>query len=189
MFARWDRFQLWKLRLLERLEIMRCEGVIALDRTVRFHVPVGFRGSRGHVEVFSGTSFGHSLVSRWGGIMIQARNPHATVKIGMNCHFSNRISIIANERIEIGNNLLCGEDVVIIDSDFHPVAPEDRHAGCGKVMPVKIGDNVWLGDGVMVLKGVEIGDGSVVAARSVVTKSIPPRSLAMGCPVKVEKAL
>ena len=53
--------------------------------------------------------------------------------------------------------------------------------------PVKIGKNVWLGEGVIVMPGVTIGDGAVIGAHSVVNKSIPPACVAVGSPAKVIK--
>ena len=55
--------------------------------------------------------------------------------------------------------------------------------------PVLIEDSVWIGDNVVVLSGVTIGKGSVIGANSVVTKDIPPYSMAVGCPAKVIKKL
>ena len=71
-------------------------------------------------------------------------------------------------------------NVSIMDSDMHPVLTEELVN-----KPVTIEDNVWIGCHVVVLKGVTIGTGSLIAAGSVVTKDVPPYSIAGGIPAKV----
>ncbi len=75
--------------------------------------------------------------------------------------------------------------VSIIDDSIHETEPgAELYKG-----PVIIGDNVWLGRNVAVMPGVNIGEGSVVAANSVVTKDIPPKSFAAGSPARVIRQL
>ena len=78
---------------------------------------------------------------------------------------------------------------MIYDSDFHDLAPKTRHESSGASKPVFIGDNVWIGSRAIILKGVEIGDNAVVAAMSVVTRSVPSNSLAAGNPARVVREL
>src|SRR6185295_11796940 len=73
----------------------------------------------------------------------------------------------------------------IYDSNYHQLDPSHPD----KPRPVTIGKNVWLGSGVLVLPGSEIGDHTVVAARSVVRGTLPPRVLAAGNPARVIKEL
>lgn len=109
----------------------------------------------------------------------------AQIVIGNRCGFSG-VSIAANQRIKIGDNVFCGANVTISDSDRHPLDAIERIAGkAGKTSPVTIEDNVWLGMNVVVLKGVTIGKGSVIAANSVVTKDVPCNVVAGGIPAKV----
>jgi len=76
--------------------------------------------------------------------------------------------------IFIGDRVLCGANVTITDTDWHPVDPRSRQLReCGRALPVRIEDDVWLGMNVTVLKGVTIGAGTAVAANSTVTKSLP----------------
>jgi len=92
--------------------------------------------------------------------------------------------IRCTERIEIGKNATIAHDVVIIDSDFHTIEYEDGSRSA-KTAPVIIGDNVWIGREAIILKGVTVGDGAVIAAHSVVTKDVPARSVVGGNPAKV----
>lgn len=124
-----------------------------------------------------------------GRILLQAREPNAEIEIGDRAEFSNNVVVVSRTSIKIGDDFLCGDGVRIMDSDFHEIDPESRHHGPGKTSPVVIGNNVWLGSGVMVLKGVTIGDHSVIAPGSVVSKSIPSRVVAGGVPARVIKEI
>ena len=67
----------------------------------------------------------------------------------------------------------------------HPVVAEERNMGLEQAKPITIGDHVWVGADVTILPGVTIGEGSVIGAKSVVTKDIPARVLAVGNPCRV----
>lgn len=132
-------------------------------------------------------SFGYKKAPKIGNgeILIQARTTESKIIIGSGTTTSNNISIIACSEIVIGNGCQIGDMVSIYDCDFHEINPETRNDSAGDISPIKIGNNVWLGSRVMVLKGVTIGDNSVIAAGSIVTKSIPHNCLAAGIPAKV----
>ncbi|MCW3786246.1 acyltransferase [Plebeiibacterium sediminum] len=115
--------------------------------------------------------------------MISVLNDEASIWIGDNCGFSG-VSIIAEKCIEIGDNFLCGANVTIADTDFHR---GDFRSGQPKKIIIK--DNVWLGMNSLILKGVTIGENSLIGANSVVTKDIPPNVIAAGIPCKVLKKL
>jgi Acetyltransferase (isoleucine patch superfamily) len=104
-----------------------------------------------------------------------------TITIGDNVLINQGVTIYAAEHVSIGDHVKIGDYSVIYDTSFHEV---DQGAGA-KIAPVRIGRNVWLGRGVTVLPGVEIGDHSVISAGAIVTKSIPPKSLAVGNPARV----
>ena len=114
----------------------------------------------------------------------------------------NGALVMAEERIEIGSYCLISWNVGIADSDFHPLEPAQRLIDAQalapffknrpprptlKTAPVKIADNVWIGMNAVILKGVTIGENSVVAAGSVVTKSVPPNTVVAGNPATVVK--
>ena len=118
-------------------------------------------------------------------MLLQARNAASTIEIGDSNHLSNNVTVIALERIKIGNNCLIGDSVAIYDSDFHPVAALQRKNGNGLIASVIIQDNVWIGSRSIILKGVTIGSNSVIGAMSLVTKSVPPNSIYGGVPAKL----
>ncbi|MBL7918676.1 MAG: acyltransferase [Bacteroidia bacterium] len=107
----------------------------------------------------------------------------AEIIIGDDCGFSGTV-IGSFIRIELGKNVRCGANTLITDSDWHT---DDVRAGISK--PIKIENNVWLGEGVKVLKGVTIGENSVIGAGSIVTTNIPANVVAAGNPCKVIKSL
>jgi acetyltransferase-like isoleucine patch superfamily enzyme len=115
--------------------------------------------------------------------IISAYNPGTVVKIGRGSGFSGTV-IGAFAGITIGENVKCGANTLITDSDWHL---EDPRSGVPR--PVFIGDNVWLGVGCMVLKGVRIGENSIIGANSVVTGDIPANVVAAGNPCMVIRQL
>jgi acetyltransferase-like isoleucine patch superfamily enzyme len=112
--------------------------------------------------------------------------------IGNNCNIGEQSHITAINCIMIGNNVLTGPRVLItdnahgdIDAKTLDMEPMMRPLiSKGKVI---IGDNVWSGEGAMILPNVHIGEGAIIAANSVVTKDIPAYSIAAGVPAKIIK--
>jgi acetyltransferase-like isoleucine patch superfamily enzyme len=100
-------------------------------------------------------------------------------------------SVVAAERIEIGNRVLVGANCVITDTDFHPIGAEDRRNPNGAIStgPVSIGDDVFVGMNSLVLKGVTVGARSVIGAGSVVVADIPQDVVAAGNPARVLRRL
>jgi acetyltransferase-like isoleucine patch superfamily enzyme len=114
----------------------------------------------------------------------------------------NGALIMAEEKIDIGSYCLISWGVGIADSDFHPLEPAQRLIDAQALAPffkdrpprpklttapVKICDNVWIGMNAVILKGVAIGQNSVVAAGAVVTKSVPANTIVAGNPAVVVK--
>ncbi len=95
--------------------------------------------------------------------------------------------ISASDEIIIGDGVMMANGTYITDSDWHMIY--DRSKRDDEIYPVHIGNNVWLGDHSTVLKGVTIGENSVVAARAVVTRDVPANVIVAGNPAKVVKEL
>lgn len=97
-------------------------------------------------------------------------------------------TICAATEITIGEGCLLGANVLIADTDFHGIEPDTRKLAMyahSSARPINIGRNVFIGTGAYVLKGVTIGDNTVIGACSVVCTDIPPNSIAAGNPAKV----
>ena len=117
---------------------------------------------------------------------------HPIIQIGNGCSFRNRTHITAIQSIIIGDNLLTGNDVLISDNNHGStlkedmmIRPQNRHLTTKG--GITIGNNVWLGDKVLILGHVNIGDGVIIAANSVVTHDIPAYCVAAGIPAKIIK--
>jgi maltose O-acetyltransferase len=121
---------------------------------------------------------------------IDSRKENSRITLGENIWINNNFVVIAEgEGIEIGANTLIGTNCQIVDSDFHDLNPNKRMGGKAKTAKVSIGKNVFIGSNVVVLKGVKIGDNTVIANGSVVTKSIPENVIAGGVPAKMIRSL
>ena len=90
--------------------------------------------------------------------------------------------------ITIGDDVQIGPNVQLL-TPTHPVEPGPRRDKWEAAQPIAIGDNVWLGGGVIVLPGVSIGENTVVGAGSVVTKDLPANVVAVGSPARVIRAV
>lgn len=108
------------------------------------------------------------------------------IKIGKNVFINACCRFQDQGGIEIGDGSLIGHNTTIatLNHDFNPDKRANLHPS-----PVKIGKNVWIGSDCTILPGVEIGDGTVIGAGSVVTKNIPANSIAVGNPARVIKQI
>ena len=126
-------------------------------------------------------------LSMYAPVKLLADRPGALIEIGDETRVHGSC-IHAYERVRIGRRCLIAANVQIFDGSGHDLlldAPERRiHTG-GDARPVEIGDDVWLGTGCIVMPGVTIGRGTVVAAGSVVSRDLPPQVLAGGMPARV----
>lgn len=141
------------------------------------------------ISIGEGTQIAsYTMLNAWPGRMTACPE----LVIGRHCMIGTRSHISCALSIHIGDNLLTGPNVTIVDNahgslsadclDIHPTRRPLTSKG-----PVRIGHNVWLGANVCIMPGVSIGDGAIVAANSVVTHDVPARSLAAGSPARVIK--
>jgi len=117
---------------------------------------------------------------------IEACNPDSRIELGDGVQLNNNAFLKSEgPGIAIGAAALLGSNVEILDSDFHDLHPDRRRGGRPRMAPVRIGENVFVGDGVKILKGTSIGAHSVIGAGSVVAGSIPEGVIAAGSPARV----
>jgi acetyltransferase-like isoleucine patch superfamily enzyme len=123
-------------------------------------------------------------------VVLATRSAQALIRVGEDVAMSGT-NIVAAERIEIGDFAMIGSNVVIVDTDFHPLDPGDRRADVlgGRHSPVAIEDGVFVGMNSLILKGVRIGAGAVVGAGSVVTSDVPAGVVVAGNPARVVRCL
>lgn len=110
-----------------------------------------------------------------------------TLYVGDNSYIGYQVSMSIGRDISIGKNVLIANRVTIISYDGHPVNPAERHlpAPPESSKPIVISDNVWIGANSVILKGVTVGEGAVIGSSSVVTRNVPPNSIAVGNPARV----
>lgn len=163
-----------------------------IDRKVRlFRFPLVIRGKK-YID------FGEKLTT---GVSCRLECFPGTMpnkvalKFGKNVQINDYVHIVGMESISIGDHVLMASHVFISDNshgsykgddnDSNPLMPptERKYA----TAPVMIGDNVWIGEGAIIMPGVTIGEGSVIGAHSIVCKDVPNYSIAVGAPAKVVK--
>jgi len=138
------------------------------------NVVINSRNEGYHIQMFS-------------PMKIMVDRPLAVLSIGDNSKIHGSC-LHAYKEIRIGKNTLIASNCQIFDCSGHELSMDDpskRLQTSDRAKPILIGDNVWIGTGCIVLGGVTIGDGSVIAAGSVVVKNIPANCLAGGNPAKV----
>lgn len=155
------------------------------------HIGLGCKLLGGeNIKIGAKTSLGkHAIITAWREHNGHHYNP--SIEIGSNCSIGDYVHISSVNRIVIGDGVLTGRRVSILDNDHGDssfesltLPPVERDLVYSEVV---IGKNVWIGDKVTILKGVHIGEGTVVAANAVVTKDIPAYSIVGGCPAKIIK--
>ena len=117
--------------------------------------------------------------------------PNPKIIIGDGCTIVSRFQCNAARSVVIGENVLIASNVLITDSD-HVVDPGGVPVTRNRRLvtrPVRIGDGCWLGQNVVVVKGVTVGEYSVIGANSVVTRDVPPGSVVAGNPARIIRRL
>jgi maltose O-acetyltransferase len=147
---------------------LRCDGrspVLYTRGQIRIGKRLSMRGRTTRVE----------LGARRGG----------ELTLGTRVYLNQGASVVASDSIVVGDRVRVGDHAAIHDSDYHAVSADVAP----RVAPIVIGDDVWIGRNAIVMPGVGIGAGTVVAAGAVVTHSLPARCLAAGVPARVIREL
>ncbi|GAA2730047.1 sugar O-acetyltransferase [Streptomyces nogalater] len=112
----------------------------------------------------------------------------SNITIGARTFVNYHLTALDVAAITIGEDCQIGPNVQLL-TPTHPLEPQPRRDKLEAAKPIAIGDNVWLGGGVIVCPGVSIGDNSVIGAGAVVTKDIPADTVAVGNPARVVRSL
>lgn len=132
-------------------------------------------GKNSRIDVFGGN---FSIKS---GAFVEVKDGARLILRGGGGYASRNLQIECRSEIDIGASVAIGPDVIIRDNDGHPTVPPSGEPS----RKVKIGNKVWIGARSIILKGVTIGDGSIVAAGSIVTRDVPSKVIVAGSPAKV----
>ncbi len=171
---------------IAKLRLKALSGV-AISASAKVHYRKIRLYSHSKLSIGRGSIVEGSLVSDRDG---------AHISIGENT-FIGASTIISAERINIGNDVLIAWGCWIVDHDSHSISWSKRQNDVTDWMkgrknwnyistaPIKIGDRVWIGFNSIILKGVNIGEGAVVGAGSVVTTDVPPYTIVAGNPAKI----
>jgi len=125
-----------------------------------------------------------------GSVYLEARESTSEIIFGNDIVVNNNFRIICERTsVSIGDATLIGTNVEIIDSDFHCVHPDERCSGNHKTAAVKIGRNVFIGSNARIMKGVEIGENSIVGNSAVVYENVPPNVVVSGNPAQIIKQI
>ena len=179
-------------RIIDKLESIYFSSFSKSGHKVCLHKPTYILNPEfiSHSYIVSGPGLRIECISRY-----REYNYCPELIIGNNTRFNYNCHIGCCNKIIIGNNVLIGSNVLIIDHQHGNLSsrqdisapPENRELISSG--PVIIEDNVWIGENVCILPGVKIGKNSVVGASSVVTKNIPEYSIAVGNPAKIIRTL
>ena len=145
--------------------------IVYMKRIKFFHIPKMNNSFRIAIKKGSKLILGENFRTR-NNVSFRIYN-NGTVKIGENVFFNDGCSINCQKNIEIGNNVMLGQNVMIFDHDH------DYKNNMNKFVrkDVRIGNNVWIGANCVILKGVIIGDNVVIAAGTIINKNIPNDNL------------
>lgn len=161
-----------------------CWGSIILTKTPDSRIKIG-----DNVRIVS--DFVRAGIALYSKLKIQAFGA-SIIEIGNNVAMCGTSITCRTTSITIEDGVMIAPNVIIVDSDFHGTwPPSDRlnNMGYENDRPVRISKNVWIGINSIVLKGVTIGENSIIAAGSVVIKDIPANVIAAGNPACVKKKL
>lgn len=175
---------------------LRRQGLATIDRTARVFWSAALLNAQGKSELIT---IGARTMIR-GEIFVFAHGGRVT--IGSDCYIGENSRIWSGGEVRIGDHVLISHNVSVMDNLTHPLDPHARRAQVRAIylsghptdidlddQPVTIADDAWIGAHAIVLRGVTVGEGAVVAAGAVVTKDVPPHSVVAGNPARVIRTL
>ncbi|MBS0446509.1 MAG: acyltransferase [Proteobacteria bacterium] len=183
----WWQFGLSRLfgrQGVETRGAVRCYGLPIIDRCAGSEISIGARVALCSVSRY--TALG---VSR--PVILRTLRAGAAIVIGDDVGLSGTV-ICAATSVAIGDRCMFGADVTLFDTDFHAVDRVDRRylpESCASTRAIVIEDDVFIGAGATILKGVRIGRGSVVGAHAVVSSDVEPSTVVAGNPAVVVRRL
>lgn len=166
------------------------EKICCSISSLRLYQPLYLYLKGGRYKIGHNVQFGYDIGGRYkkGYCELQARTENAEIIIGDYTAINNNFLAVSCEKIEIGKYCRIGIGCQIMDFDAHNIDPFLR-SQMGKKAEIIIGENVWIGNNVIVLPGVHIGNNSIVGAGAVVTRDIPCNVVCGGVPAKVIKSI
>ena len=171
----------WVLRHLDIGEGWQCYGLPIIQKHRESSIQIGARMSLRSSVHSNPLGANHPVI-------ISTRRANAVLRIGDDFGMTGG-SLVVDQQITIGHRVWVGANTIITDTDFHPINPELRQLDPlnAKTAPVTIEDDVFSGMNVLILKGVTIGERSVIGAGSVVTRDVPSNSIVAGNPARIIK--
>jgi acetyltransferase-like isoleucine patch superfamily enzyme len=175
----------WSIRFLWYEPLFRSQCAIVGKRFQMEQLP--YLTGRGTIRIGDGVQLSgkssFTFSSRYG--------ERPLLEIGDDTFIGHGCALVIGRKISLGKHCLIAAGTRIADFDGHPVDAALRRAGhpCAaeSVKPVTVGDDVWIGNGALILKGVTIGDRAIIGARSVVTRDVPPDTIVAGNPARIVK--
>jgi acetyltransferase-like isoleucine patch superfamily enzyme len=190
-YPRYARLLFWQARGHLRL---RRAGVDCGPGLRLYGVPIIGSARKGSIRIGRDVTLcSHSEDTALGvsrPVLLRTVTPEARIALGDGCGLSGTV-ICAAVSVSVGSRCLFGAEAMVVDTDFHPLHPDDRwrtpvsEAGC---RAVSIGNDVFVGARALILKGVCIGDGAVVGAGAVVTRDVPAYAVVAGNPARIVHA-
>lgn len=176
-----------KLRILKYKWLSKCRNTIGKPKL--YH-PLLMEGN-GLIEFGTNVQIGvkssPNFYSHYS--YLEVKFSESKIKIGNNVSINNNFSAVSFSKIIIEDDVLIGVNCSMIDTDGHQLEIDKRTIGIPKTEEIVISKNVFIGDNVSILKGVKIGENTVIGFGSVVTKSIPDNVIAAGNPAKIIKSI
>ena len=177
---------IYKIKL--SIWLLRSKMISRNIRIIRFPIDI-----RGVEHIYFGIGFTAGRNCRMD--IFDRKSIGKCLRFGKNVQLNDNVHIVCMESIEIGDNVLLASHIFISDcshgsykgdeNDSSPsVPPSNRHLPSS---PIRIGNNVWIGEGVIIMPGVSIGNGCVIGAHSFVSCDVPDYTMAVGSPLRIIK--